>query len=927
MWGIISIEHLIIGLLVLLCVALGVLLIRIRSNKEGYTRERFSFVALGAIVTLGSALIAGVTTGRMPSSFIGSIAGMVSGGGPPPAPPTGAESLLIVGAYIFTVWKIFGMHQHWDGLKSVAQYEREQIGSAPTMVREGIEEAKRVLQRSPPLAIYHTLDFRDYVTTLPEIVDPIAWRDQARMLVCLSSSSYEFHERDAWHDRQGCWIGRNVDTEDTVAIYPVASLPPQDELVRFVDYARRIANMHASRLSEAIVVVEDEEGQPFSAHPPETLSLIRIETQLSLLTRLVSLRDYRNDIKQRAEATLAESPLSLVDAYVPSRFSRHGEEDEDIESYLIKWLEEAGQRQLAVLGEYGQGKSTAALMFAYHLLLDPKHQGGRIPILIELRGSSPRNLEPLQLLATWGAKYHINPQGLMRLHIAGKLVLIFEGFDEMALVGDRDMRLRHFMTLCQFCYPKARILVTGRPNFFLDDEEMNVALGIGEPRANGPYCEALRLLPFNVEQIEGALRKQPIMIREQILAFARKNDRFRELVSRPSILHIVGALWEKERLFDKVQSLSSAFVIGLYIRHSFTRQGRKEGDSPAFMALNTPEREFFMKGTAAFMSAKELPNQIAARDLNILIERFISAIPDSVSTQGSTILGETPVPLRIRLQDGELPMEHVKTDVRTCGILVDDPAVPGTFRFGHKSFMEYLFAAVVAEIFSGKGDHGAGSIMRVTGAHASQVLQHAECVGFLAELLESTSIGIQRPSYAGSPEHERAVAAGLLRQIAGGSMHYVVARLVLWQVVVAVSFRQSGLLRVVAGLALLLPVAVMAVSILTRGDAVPERPGYPFNVLVLSMIIGMLPTMLLIVGTESMANDQFGLWAVLCTCLGIHDDAIHWAAGTSWIPWVNKTRVRDMVRGPSRSVLQELSLTTASEGQATGAEPPVTGAG
>jgi hypothetical protein len=43
-----------------------------------------------------------------------------------------------------------------------------------------------------------------------------------------------------------------------------------------------------------------------------------------------------------------------------------------------------------------------------------------------------------------------------------------------------------------------------------------------------------------------------------------------------------------------------------------------------------------------------------------------------------------------------LPMQlDVKTDVRACGLPVDDPAAQGTFRFGHKSFMEFSYASIV----------------------------------------------------------------------------------------------------------------------------------------------------------------------------------------------------------------------------------------
>src|SRR5205085_1181290 len=127
--------------------------------------------------------------------------------------------------------------------------------------------------------------------------------------------------------------------------------------------------------------------------------------------------------------------------------------------------------------------------------------------------------------------------------------------------------------------------------------------------------------------------------------------------------------------------LTSAFVMDLFVRQSYRRQGLKEKDSPDFMALTTTERQYFMEGIAAYMGSKDLPNQISARQLNEIIRDLIVAIPDSVSTKSQAIRGETTQPLRTRIENNEYGREHVMTDVRACGLLVDDPSSPGTFRF------------------------------------------------------------------------------------------------------------------------------------------------------------------------------------------------------------------------------------------------------
>ena len=339
----------------------------------------------------------------------------------------------------------------------------------------------------------------------------------------------------------------------------------------------------------------------------------KVETEDTLLDGAVDWSDYRRDIATRMLVErLPDSDLTVSDVYVEPTFRPYGwklnGDSANLEEYLATWLEEPGQRQLSLLGDYGQGKSTAALALTYRMLA--RDDSPRIPILVELRGTSPRNLTPLQLLGAWGSKYNISPKALWYLHQAGRLLFIFEGFDEMALVGDREMRLNHFKTLWEFCHRRAKILITGRPNFFLDEQEMMASLGIKEPVGEEPYCHPMRLDMFDLRQVESALRRHDATLRQEISDFARHNEQFRELIARPSLLHIVAVLWNRENLSAQLDKLTSAYVMDLFVRHSYLRQGLKEQGAPGFMALTSDERHYFMKGVATYMASKRLPNQI-----------------------------------------------------------------------------------------------------------------------------------------------------------------------------------------------------------------------------------------------------------------------------------------------------------------------------
>lgn len=549
-----------------------------------------------------------------------------------------------------------------------------------------------------------------------------------------------FDAEAGWHDSEKCWVGINLDNNNPVYLVPLQGVIDEG-------FIHERMNLLPSR-GELIIALKDNPGIELGLK-----RAVKLETEKSLLGKLINAADYKNDIKRRVQFDrISGLRLTLYDVYVAPSFSIANQEIyyQNIDDYLIGWLSEPGQRQIALLGEYGQGKSTTALLLTYKLLTEQLLSVDRIPILIELRGTSPRNLTPLQFFGAWGAKYNINPQALMRLHLAGRLLLIFEGFDEMALVGDAEMRLKHFKTLWQFCHPLAKIIITGRPNFFLDEEEMIEGLGLVKPIGETPYCEAIRLKPFGMQQIERALRGCPETVRAQICNIAAKNAGFLDLISRPSLLQIVSSLWEKENLLAKAEQLNSAYVMDLFVRASYRRQGLKESDSktPDFMALTTPEREYFMMGIASAMVAAQLPNQISIAQLNLVIEGLIKAIPDSVSLDTTAMSTEAKKPLRSRLDGAAARMqqEHVKTDVRTCGLLVDDPAFPGTFRFGHKSFMEFLFAKVIAEHLQHKLSERSATILMATKATVNHLNYVPVSTSFLAEMLASSYKYEHKPS-------------------------------------------------------------------------------------------------------------------------------------------------------------------------------------
>jgi len=354
---------------------------------------------------------------------------------------------------------------------------------------------------------------------------PQDWRTQALRLVCMKQPDYEFDERRDWHDNRRCWIGRNTKTEGRIGLYCPDEDPDEAGLRRFVSYVLELTGLQMGRsdLVELVAGVRDGRERIASVDGRP----VQILTERSLLDGLVNFRDYFARIRRQVEReTLSESRLTLRDTYVVSDYRIWEDADRrtDIEEYLESWLADPSRRQIALLGEYGQGKSTCSMMFACHL---SSRDGGppRLPIIIELRGRCPRSMTTRDILGIWANQNGVAAESVERLNEAGRPLLILEGFDEMDLVGDAARRMEHFLALWRLCGPKSKLLITGRPNFFLDNWERDRALRIDRSAAGRPYCEPVYLMPFDLRQIRRALRGVDGQAREEISRQARLRAR------------------------------------------------------------------------------------------------------------------------------------------------------------------------------------------------------------------------------------------------------------------------------------------------------------------------------------------------------------------------------------------------------------------
>lgn len=163
-----------------------------------------------------------------------------------------------------------------------------------------------------------------------------------------------------------------------------------------------------------------------------------------------------NEAKAEGSDEIAHMPLSSLDDYV------------DI------WLAGRGRRHLTILGDYGAGKSWFCRHYAdrqlKRYLKDPAHE--RLPLLITLRDFT-RAMNVQQLLNEALLEHYKLPfvgsgyPVFDEINRRGKLLLILDGFDEMARQADTSEAIaENFRELTQLVEDNSKVILTSQPGYF-----------------------------------------------------------------------------------------------------------------------------------------------------------------------------------------------------------------------------------------------------------------------------------------------------------------------------------------------------------------------------------------------------------------------------------------------------------------------------
>ncbi|MEO0539711.1 MAG: pentapeptide repeat-containing protein [Cyanobacteria bacterium P01_A01_bin.105] len=352
--------------------------------------------------------------------------------------------------------------------------------------------------------------------------------------------------------------------------------------------------------------------------------------------------------------------------------SRYSLTEGGIEGFVDEWLEDEGKEHLSVLGEFGTGKTWFTLHYAWITLQKYNHAKvendprPRLPLVIPLRDYA-RALDVKNVIAGFFFSQHninLTSKVFDQLNRMGKLLLLFDGFDEMAARVDKQAMINNFWQLARVVRPGAKAILTCRTEHFPDARQGRKLLSAqlqastqnltGEP----PQFEVLELEKFNPEQIRRILlNKTSPVTTERIL----QSEKLIELAERPVMVDLsLDALPTIETL-DDLRQLDMSRV---YLYAVMRRLERDWQEERTFTSI--ADKLYFL----CELSWEMLKSDQMSLHFRSFPDRLAQLFGDQVKQQNE--------------------LDHWHYDMMGQAMLVRDDA--GYYRPAHRSLLEFFAA-------------------------------------------------------------------------------------------------------------------------------------------------------------------------------------------------------------------------------------------
>jgi WD40 repeat protein len=346
---------------------------------------------------------------------------------------------------------------------------------------------------------------------------------------------------------------------------------------------------------------------------------------------------------------------------------------ERIDEYMDEWLESAQKNHISVLGEFGTGKTWFAMHYAWvgiqaYLQAKTKRvKRPRLPLLITLRDYA-KALNVDTVIAGFFFVNHnirLNADVFDRLNRMGKLLILFDGFDEMANKINSQDAIDNFWALADVIGENYKVILTCRTEHFPTTDK-NQKIFAGGERASthakvaaAPKFEILNLHPLSIDQIQQVLSNRGAT--PESIDLILTNAELYDLVKRPMMADLVlAALPEISAGISTGQRIDLARVYLYALKHKLAQD------------IET-KRTFTSMADKLFFLCEVSWAMLSQNKLTLHYSQFPERLKE--------LFGDA-------IQDNQL--DHWHYDMMCQTILIRDR--DGNYRPAHKSLLEFFVA-------------------------------------------------------------------------------------------------------------------------------------------------------------------------------------------------------------------------------------------
>ncbi|WP_390882413.1 NACHT and WD40 repeat domain-containing protein [Acaryochloris marina] len=350
--------------------------------------------------------------------------------------------------------------------------------------------------------------------------------------------------------------------------------------------------------------------------------------------------------------------------------SRYGEANGWIDGYVDVWLDDPAKEHISVLGEFGTGKTWFTLHYAWKALQDYREaqQRGterpRLPLVIPLRDYA-KAVSVESLFSEFFFRKHEIPipgySAFEQLNRMGKLLLIFDGFDEMAARVDRQQMINNFWELAKVVVPGSKAILTCRTEHFPEAKEGRYLLGAelkastaaltGEP----PQFEVLELEKFDEKQIQ------------QVLSFRADEKSVQQIMGYPQLMDLARRPVMTELILDALPEITAGKPIDLARVYLYAVRRKMERDIKA-------ERTFTSLADKLYFLCELSWEMILSDQMRLNYKLF----PERIRKLFGPVVQE------------QTDLDHWHYDMMGQSMLIRD--AEGNYSPAHRSLLEFFVA-------------------------------------------------------------------------------------------------------------------------------------------------------------------------------------------------------------------------------------------